>query len=625
MCGFIGEIRTDGRRVDGERLSQLARRLAHRGPDDEGLYVSPDGRCAIAFRRLSIIDLAGSHQPMTSPDGRFAVAFNGEIYNYRELRDDLAAEGAAFHTDGEAEVLLELFKRHGSGMVERLGGMFALAAYDATEHRLVLARDRLGEKPLYWAPTDGGVAFASEPGVLLGLPGVDSSLDMMGIQHFLTFGYTGGECSAWSGIHKVSPSHLLELPDGRSRCYWNPEASSDVPASPAAANERVRCELTRAVEAQMAADVPLGALLSGGIDSSIVVGLMSKAAGRAGGVRTFTAGFENAAFDERATARATARHFGTDHTEMVVRMDPAEALDLAISIYDEPFADSSAIPTHLICREARRFVKTALVGDGGDEVFGGYDRYRALHLSATLGPGRFAALKAATVAAGLVAPQNERSLARRLARLGASMSLPTAAQYFSYRSIFAPEQLAILLTDEAAARLDLDAVEKGFVDAFEAGDWADEVARAQHHDLTHYLPDDLLVKTDRAAMAASLELRAPFLDPGVVGLGLSLPAEAKLNWRRGKLILRRAFADMLPPEVLGRLKRGFGVPLDDWLRGPLAAVLREQLPFGPLVEQNLVRREAIQSLVGEHLCGRGDHRHRLWALLVLDRWLARRV
>ncbi len=625
MCGFAGEFVFSGGRADLDTARRMAERLRHRGPDEAGDFISADGCCAIGFQRLAVLDPAGSHQPMTSPDGRTTVAFNGEIYNFQDLRRSLAAEGAAFRTAGDTEVLLHLYRRDGAGMVERLRGMFAFVVYDASSGALLLARDRIGQKPLWYAVLPDRIVFASEAKAILAHGGVGLQAEKNSVTLYLTMGYIPCPRTAWSGVRKLPPAHRwlvgAEEPGEPAR-YWSP-SPVELPSGGGAIIERVREEVTRAVGQRMVADVPLGALLSGGIDSSVVVALMCRAAGQAGGVRTFTAGFADAGFDERPAAARVARHLGTRHTELLVRPAPGEALDAIVGMYDEPFADSSALPTWLICQEARQHVTVAIAGDGGDEVFGGYDRYRALHLAETIGPWRYLGIRVAAELARLVAPHDERSRLRRFVRFADALPHPFSVQYFRYRRLFGPEDLPRLLTEEFLDGLDVSEPADWFCGLYEDGDAADEVARAQRHDVMTYLPDDLLVKTDIASMASSLELRAPLLDHDVVAMGLSLPAEAKLGPRRGKLVLREAFGDLLPAEVFERPKRGFAVPLGRWLRDELREVLQETLLDGAFERAGIVRKEAVVGLINDHLRGRGDHRHRLWALLVFARWLAR--
>ena len=624
MCGFAGEFRFTPQSADLELAATMATTLRHRGGDEAGRFLSQDRRCAIGFRCLAVIDPPGSHQPMVTADGDLAVAFNGEIYNFRSLREELTRDGAVFQTAGDTEVLLHLYRRYGQEMVHRLDGMFAFALYDGAAKRLILTRDRLGQKPLWYADLGKRLLFASEAKALLACPSLSRNIELQAITSYMTMGYIASPTAAWAAIRKLPPGNTLTAADWcpPPQAYWAPEPLAAPPERPRCI-ERVRAEVTCAVEARMVADVPLGALLSGGLDSSIIVALMSRAAGRTGGVRTFTAAFADDKFDERPAARLVASHCGTDHTELLVESLSAEMLDAVVEMYDEPFADSSALPTWLICRAARQHVTVALAGDGGDEVFGGYDRYRALHLAQTMRPGQYLAARLAAAAIRPWASCDERSRLRRFLRFVDALPYPPAVQYFRYRSLFDSDDLKRLFTADFAASVDLEAPQRWFLDLYEEADLDNEVARAQRHDLLTYLPDDLLVKTDIASMAASLELRAPMLDHRVVSLGLSLPVDMKISRRRGKVILRKAFSDLLPPEVFGRPKRGFAVPLGRWLRTGLRETLRETLLDRAFLRRGIFREEALVGLINDHISGRDDHRHRLWALLILARWLAR--
>jgi len=636
MCGFAGEFlfaptirgAASGGPSDGPAdlsvASAMAEALVHRGPDEAGKFISADGRCAIAFHRLSVIDLAHSHQPMTAPDGLTTVAFNGEIYNFRQLRASLSAGGCRFSTSGDTEALLHLYRRDGAEMLQHLDGMFAFAIYDAQAGSLLLARDRLGEKPLWYAALADRVVFASEAPAMLKHPGVSRELDRLSLTYYLTMGYIPGPRSAWADVRKLLPGNYLCAKDRAAPPvrYWQPQIA-DVGGQDDQA-EAIRCAIRQAVESRLLADVPLGALLSGGVDSSVVVSQMAKAVGKAGGVRTFTAGFEDARYDERPAARKVARHLGTEHTEILVRPAPAESLDELVARYGEPFADSSALPTYEICKAARAHVTVALVGDGGDEVFGGYERYAAMDLANRAGPLGYIGLRLAGAICGWIAPNEERNALRRLARFAAILPYPPAVQYFMLRRLFSPEDLKRLLTDDFLADLDTEAPAEWFCDLYDGPDMPDEVAYAQRHDILTYLPDDLLVKTDIASMACSLELRAPLLDHRLVSLGLSLPGKLKVVGWRGKVILREAFRDDLPADVLRGPKRGFGVPLRRWLRKDLLPALKETLTGPGLGRLGVFRPEALAGLLNDHFSGKGDHSHRLWALLVLGRWLRMR-
>ncbi len=625
MCGFAGEFAFGTGQADAELTCAMAGRLRHRGPDEQGSFLSSDGRCAIGFRRLSVLDPARSHQPMSNDDGLLTLAFNGEIYNFRPLRDRLLDQGVAFRTEGDTEVLLHLYGTLGLQALDELLGMFAFAIYDTKSVSLLLARDRLGQKPLWYALLSDRIVFASQAKALLVHPKVQVRTDEKSLTAYLSIGYIPCPHSAWSGIRKLPPGSYMTVagPQCSPKRYWSP-AVRQLSSSPNDPRGAVRSVVRQSVEARMIADVPLGALLSGGVDSSIIVALMSAAAGAGGGILTFAAGFTDSDFDERPAARAVAQHCRTEHRELLIRARADDVLDQLVAMHDEPFADSSALPTWLICQAAREHVTVALTGDGGDEVFGGYDRYRALWLAETMSKPAYLA---ATLAGGLVRPfasGTERSWSRRLVRFVDALPLPYAAQYFRYRRLFGPADLGRLLTSEFAAQLDLEGPAKWFCDLYEHGEFDSEVTRAQHHDLLTYLPDDLLVKADIASMAVSLELRAPMLDHRVVELGLSLPVELKVARRAQKLILREAFADMLPPEVISSPKRGFGVPLARWLREDLLERLRETLLGPELRRLGIFRTEALAGLINDHVSRREDHTHRLWALLVLGRWLLTR-
>jgi len=611
----------------GRRAVQFRVILAHRGPDEKGSYASPDGRFAVGFRRLAVIDVAGSHQPMASADGSAVVAFNGEIYNFRALREELTRAGAALRTAGDTEVLPELYARRGAEMVPALEGMFAFCIWDVRGGQVLLARDRLGQKPLFYAVGADRIVFASELKAVLAHPRVSAEIDPAAVGHYLLTGYVPAPRTIYRGIRKLPPAHTLAAGAagvGEPVRYWSLAQRTREISRPDAAGA-VAEAVARAVAKRMVADVPLGALLSGGVDSSVVAALMCRQAGEAGGVKTFTAGFADAAFDERPFAAEVAAHLGTDHSELLVSpgdYDLPALIDQLVAHWDEPFADSSAVPTYLICRAASEHVTVALTGDGGDEAFGGYERYRAMRLAETMSPGGYIAAKLAAAVAGMFAPHDERNRFRRLIRFAAGLDAVPAEQYLRYRRLFSPAELGALLERDFAASADADGAAQWFLDLYEHGEYEDEIAYAQRHDILTYLPDDLLVKADMASMAGSLELRSPMLDHEVIALGLSLPASCKIRGRRTKAVVADAFAALLPKAVFRRRKTGFGAPIDRWLREELLAPLRETLLEGPLVQRDWMSRAVLKRMIDDHLRRAADHRHRLWALLWLGRWLA---
>jgi asparagine synthase (glutamine-hydrolysing) len=599
VCGIAGLYSADG--VPNPQLVDAMRAaIVHRGPDEGSTDVF--GPCVLGHQRLRVIDLETGYQPVTNESGDVVAVFNGEAYNFATLRDELGAH--EIRGTGDTPVLPHLYEESGPAFVERLHGMFALALWDSARERLVLARDRLGKKPLLWTRLpDGTLAFASELKALLRLPGASREVDLEAINAYLALQYVPGERTGLRGIQKLPPGHILvaESGDMRIERYWRAE-----PAEPSTRAEewleRVRTTVGDAVRKRLVADVPLGALLSGGIDSSIVVALMAQASSQP--VRTFTVGFSDERYDERAYARAVAQRYGTVHEELELEEDIAATLPRLAAAYDEPLGDEAAFPTFLIAEQARRHVTVALGGDGGDEAFAGYERYIAHGLAA-----RVPVLLARTGAAALrVLPgarAEPRSPLHRAMRLLDVAAAPAADRYTRLMEVFPLELRRELWAEPSAAReVRLDAPAPG-------------ITGLQLLDLDTYLAGDLLPKADIASMAHSLELRSPFLDHEVVGLGLALPDSLKTSGREGKVALRRAFAGDLPPEVAGRGKTGFGVPLGRWFREDLRDAADDLLA----TDRGWFRQETVQRLLSEHRSGRADHGHRLWCLLMLELWV----
>jgi asparagine synthase (glutamine-hydrolysing) len=571
--------------------------IVHRGPDSGSVHAF--GPAVLGVRRLAIIDLATGDQPVGNETGEVVAVFNGELYNFRELRDGL--RGHEIRGTGDTPVIPHLYEEHGLGFVERLDGMFAIALWDGPRSRLVLARDRLGKKPLLWTRlADGRVAFASELKALLQIPELERRVRLQALDDFLALQYVPGPETALEGVHKVRPGHLLVFEDGgvREQRYWEPRPL-DEQLSRAEWLERVRAEVTAAVRKRLVADVPLGALLSGGIDSSIVVALMAQASAEP--VRTFTIGFDEQRYDERAYARAVAERYSTVHEEVPVELD-ASLVTRAAALLDEPLGDEAFLPQLLVSEAARRRVTVALAGDGGDEAFAGYERYAAVALAARV-PAPLARAGAAVLTR---ARREPRSPLYRAGRFLRAASAPRDERYARLMEVFPHELRRRLFVDDIPVRPTREIL----------GTPGPGVTGLQRLDLETYLPGDLLPKADLASMAASLELRAPLLDHRVVELGLALPDELKLRGRRGKLALREAFADLLPPEVAGRGKTGFGVPLERWFRDDLRELSTDLLA----TDRGWFRQGEVERLLREHRDGRADHGHRLWCLLMLELW-----
>jgi len=638
MCGICGILERDAAKVvSREVLRRMVARLRHRGPDDTGTFVrgqvaaSPEASAdkpqnlGLGMARLAVIDVHGGHQPMPNEDGSVWVVFNGEIYNFRELRRELIARGHRFRSQADTEVLVHLYEEEGEGLVGRLRGMFAFALWDEPRERLVLARDRLGQKPLVYHDDGQRLVFASELQALLEAPGIPRRLSPVGLDLYLTYQYVPAPQTILEGIHKLPPAHFL-VADGdgsRLRRYWDfPRQVEDV--GEAEAVSRLRELLTEAVRMRLVSDVPLGAFLSGGIDSSITVGLMSRHSREP--VRTFSIGFGERAYDELAYARAAAKAFQTDHHEFTVEPDAVALLPTLVRHYGEPFADSSAIPTFYLAQKTREHVTVALSGDGGDEAFGGYDRYRAMRLAERFdrlprllkrvvlgGPGRLVRR---------FPTSKPRTLARRLRRFAEALDLPRADRYLDWVAYFREADRRWLYTEDFLARLEAHRPGDYLREEFAVVERLDAAAATAAVDAATYLPNDILVKVDIASMANSLEVRSPFLDHEVFAFGLTVPTRLKVGSlaRGGKLLLRRAFADLLPPRVLRRGKMGFGVPMASWLRGPLRDHLRRMVLSPESLGRGYFRPEALERLVGEHLEARADHADRLWALMVLEQW-----
>jgi asparagine synthase (glutamine-hydrolysing) len=613
MCGICGIASAAGP-PDPGRLEAMSDFLVHRGPDSAGEHV--EGPVALAARRLSIVDLAGGDQPIANEDGSCVVVQNGEIYNYPELRRELERAGHSFRTRCDTEAIVHLYEEHGSGFAERLRGMFAAAVWDGRRRRLVLARDRYGIKPLYYRHESGELAFASE---LRALP--RGEIDLDALECFLAFNSIPAPYSIFREIRKLPAGHLLVWEESGSVSVARYARPGPLPAGElrtgdeAELVEELRARLRDSVRAHLLADVPVGVLLSGGVDSAVLAALAARETPEP--VHTFTIGFAERSFDERADARRVAEMYGTNHHELLVRPEPELLLPALADVFDEPFADSSALPTYLVSELAAAHVKVALSGEGGDELFGGYYTYAADLLADRLAP---LARMARPLVERLPTSTAKASLDYRAKRFVRAAHLPPLERHHGWKEIFSAEARA----DLTVARPGLDPVDVYRARYGETGG-ADELARLQDVDFGIYLVDDLLVKTDRASMAHSLEARVPFLDPAVTNLAFALPARQKVRGLAKKVLLRKAVEPLLPREVVHGRKRGFSIPAAAWLRGELEPFARATLSASTLERQGFFRSAAVERLLDAHVSGREDLSRQLWGLLAFTLWHERHV
>jgi asparagine synthase (glutamine-hydrolysing) len=627
MCGITGWATLDARSAAPEGAEELLRsmcgRMAHRGPDSEGVMAAEG--VALGMRRLAIIDLQTGEQPVTNEDGSVSVVFNGEIYNYRELRRDLEARGHRFRTASDTEVLPHLYEEYGeAGTLERLNGMFAFALWDARARKLFLARDPFGEKPLYWGVFSGQLLFASEPKVLLAHPSVETRINLEALRQYLAFDYVPAPLSIYEGIHKLPAAHALTLEGGETRVwpYWrlSYRKPARVPTEEEAA-ERLRELLADSVKMRLVSDVPLGVLLSGGVDSSAVTAMAVKAS--AATVRTFSISFAEKSFDESSYARGVADFLGTDHHEE--RLGANVAADLVGEIgswLDEPLSDPSVVPTYLLSRFTRQHVTVALGGDGGDELFAGYPMYQAHRLARLYNrvPEAVRRLVVEPAVRGLPVKTKNLSFDFKARRFVEGMrAADQVARHHVWFGSFAPAEQSRLLSDAARGPTGGDVYDAARA-LFDSCDSPDPVERMQYLDTRLYLAEDILAKVDRTSMAVSLEVRAPFLDRRVAEFAASLPFEYKLRGRTSKYILKRAVRDLLPPFVTRRGKKGFGVPVAEWLKGRLRPLARDLLSPARLARHGLFNAAYVARLQDEHERGRANHRKLLWTLLVFELW-----
>ncbi len=620
MCGIAGRVNfASGAPVDAELIRRMCNLLAHRGPDGEGAYV--DGTVGLGHRRLAIIDLSSAaSQPMSNEDGSVWIVFNGEIYNFQELRRGLE-EGHRFRSQSDTEVILHLYEEEGVKCLNRLRGMFAFAIWDAKERTMLIARDRLGKKPLYYAVDRDGIAFASEPKAFLADPGFKPQPNLEAISHYLTYQYVPSPLTAFQGVHKLPPAHYLLVRNGEITIerYWKLHYGQKRHLTDDEACEELLARLTEAVKLRLISDVPLGAFLSGGIDSSAIVAIMAEQASSP--VKTFSIGFEEKEYDELRYARLVAQRYGTDHHEFVVRPQATEIFPKLVWHYNEPFADSSAIPTYYLAELTRQHVTVALNGDAGDENFAGYDRYVANVLADRYErmPRPLRRSLEALVRA-IPARPSARTLLSRGKRFFEALAEPRERRYARWVSHFHASLKAEICTEEfRRAAGGKDSVDL-LLAVYQASDAPDLIDATLDVDVNTYLPDDLLAKVDIATMAQGLEGRSPMLDHEFMEFCASLPSHMKLRGRTKKYIFKRAIRGLLPRQVIERPKMGFGVPLDHWFRHDLREMARDLLLSPRAVGRGYFRREIVQRLLDEHIRGVGHWHEQLWSLLMLELW-----
>ena len=621
MCGIVGIVESDlNRPVPPADLERMVRTLVHRGPDDEGQVIV--GGVGLAMRRLAIVDVAGGQQPFANETGDIKVIANGEIYNFLDVRRELEAFGHVFTSRSDIEVLAHAYEQWGEGFLSRLRGMFAIALWDGRTRTLIAARDRAGEKPLYWTLTPRGLRFASEVKALLVRPEVSRELDPEALDQFLTYEYVIAPRTILKHVRKVPPGHFLRYRDGEATVhkYWDPAAVAVRDWADGEAAEALQSALRKAVVSQMMADVPIGAFLSGGIDSSTIVAFMSEASRQP--INSFSIGFDDGTYNELEYAREVARLFRTNHRERTASPDLLELFERLIVHLDEPFADVSLFPTFMVSQLAREHVTVALSGDGGDELFGGYDAYEAQALAAKLGGLGDALMPAlAGVASTLPPTEKKKGLVNKVKRFAAGAAgAPRDLGHYRWMVYLTVEARARLYSAALSNQLGSGDVYAPVRDALGRFGQNDALNRQLYADLSLYLADDILVKVDRMSMATSLETRAPFLDTDVMELAFSMPGRLKIRNGERKWILKRAMRGVLPESILTRKKEGFSIPMKNWLRRELQPLMRELLAPDRIARRGLFDAAEVTRLMDEHVAGKENHAHTLFPLMVFERW-----
>ena len=625
MCGIAGAVwESDHLRVDPDSLDRMTDALAHRGPDgrDTLWHAHPGGGgVALGHRRLSIIDLAGGTQPMSNEDATVWITFNGEIYNYRELRDEMVSKGHQFRTNSDTETIVHLYEEYGIECLQRLRGMFAFAIWDASRRRLFVARDRLGQKPLVYQQESDRLLFASEIKSLLQVPGVKRTINLQALDDYLTYGYVPHPRTMFEGIHKLPPAHYGLFEQGRLQIhrYWEPPAEADTTLTLPQLREQLDAVLSESVQLRLRSDVPLGAFLSGGIDSTTIVGLMQRHLDRA--AQTYTIGFPCASYDESAFARSAADFLHTDHHHDQVQPDSVGLLPTLAWHFDEPFADSSAVPTYYVAQMARRHVTVALTGDGGDELFAGYPRYRTVNRIGLFDrlPGVVKQVVANQLWNGLPNSRESSVLAKLRFRMQILRQTPDR-RYLNWVEFFREGTRQQLYSSDVASQLRGHSAERFVADAMAHSGRPSAGARAMHTDLQTYLPCDLLAKVDITSMAHGLECRSPFLDHKVVETAATIPFHLATQGGDVKPLLTSTFAELIPPDLRNRPKMGFSIPLDRWFRSDLREFVHDTLLGEKSTARGYFEPAAVREIIDTHNAAIRDNSSQIWSLLFLEMW-----
>lgn len=620
MCGICGIIDTAKAPIDKARVTAMARAMAHRGPDDEGIY-SAAGVC-LGHRRLSIIDLSSAgHQPLSNEDKAIWAVLNGEIYNYKELRAELQKKGHIFHSNSDTEVLVHLYEAQGKECVKSILGMYAFAIWDSKRQSLLLARDRIGKKPLLYSYRDGKLCFASEFRALLESNLVEKKINLQALDYYFTFGYIPAPLTIYANVFKLLPGHILclEKQQIKTERYWQLDFTKKLDICEKEAKEEISRLLTEAVRARLYSDVPLGVFLSGGIDSSLVVGMMAKLCNQK--IRTFSIGFDEAEYDELKYARSIARHFDTEHKEFIVRPKALDVLPALVEHYGEPYADPSCIPTYYLAQMSKQYVSVVLNGDGGDELFAGYDRYQAMLYSGFFDNiPLFLRKKIHHIAMSIIPePRAQQSGMRKIKRFFNAIGLPPHKRYMQWIGVFDDELKESVYSPDflkSAANNPSDVLFKSTLNDTSMH----VIDRLLKLDTITYLPDDLLVKVDIATMSHGLEARSPLLDHRLMEFVAALPVSFKLRGATKKYILKKVAKQFIPWENIYRPKKGFGVPIGEWFRGELKDILLDNVLDTHFLKIGYFNKKALQGIVTQHMSHKENHSFQLWTLLMFSLW-----